>query len=87
MVATKVLDMGQSWIQKTPGKCGGRACIRDTRIPVWSMVNARRLGASDDDLLRYFVTPLTPADVQAAWAYFDKNPDEIEGDIRENEEA
>jgi uncharacterized protein (DUF433 family) len=24
----------QSWIRKTPGVCGGNACIRNTRITV-----------------------------------------------------
>ena len=77
----------QSSIQKTPDVCGGNACIRNTRIPVWSLVVARRLGASDDELLHYFVTPLSPADVQAAWAYYQQHPQEIDMDIRENEEA
>jgi uncharacterized protein (DUF433 family) len=61
--------------------------VRNTRIPVWSMVVARGLGASDSDLLHYFVTPLTPADVEAAWAYYQQNADEIETDIQENENA
>ena len=34
----------QSWVQETPGVCGGRACIRNTRITVWGVVNSRRLG-------------------------------------------
>src|SRR5438309_1674284 len=68
----------RSWIQKTPDVCGGDACIRNTRIPVWSLVAARRLGASDEELLHYFVTPLTPADVQAGWGYYVQHPDEID---------
>jgi uncharacterized protein (DUF433 family) len=87
MASIDVLRTEQSWIRKTPGRCGGRACIRDTRIPVWSLVVARRLGVSDADLLRYFVTPLTPADVEAAWAYYGQHSEEIEADIRENEDA
>jgi hypothetical protein len=31
----------KSWVQKTPGVCGGRACIRNTRITVWGLVNFR----------------------------------------------
>jgi uncharacterized protein (DUF433 family) len=87
MPSFEVLRTEQSWIQKTPGKCGGRACIRNTRIPVWSVVVARQLGVSDAELLHYFVTPLTTADIQAAWAYNDQNPKEIETDIRQNENA
>jgi uncharacterized protein (DUF433 family) len=41
----------QSWVQKTPGVCGGRACIRNTRITVWGVVNSRRLGAADEQIL------------------------------------
>lgn len=85
MPAVEVLRTEQSWIQKTPDVCGGEACIRLTRIPVWSLVRARRLGASDEELLRYFVVPLTPADVQAAWAYYEQHHDEIEEDQRQNE--
>ncbi len=87
MVSTEVLRTEHSWIQKTPEICGGDACIRNTRIPVWSVIAARRLGASDTDLQHHFVTPLTAADVDAASAYFEKNREEIEQEIRLNEEA
>ena len=33
----------KSWVQKTPGLCGGRACIRRTRITVWGLVNSELL--------------------------------------------
>jgi uncharacterized protein (DUF433 family) len=46
MVAVEVLRMQDSWIEKASGKCGGRANIRDTRISVWSVVVAQRLGLS-----------------------------------------
>lgn len=87
MPSVEVLRTEKSWIQKTPGLCGGDACIRNTRTPVWSMVAARRLGVSDEQLLRYFVTPLTADDVEAAWLYYHRHREEIDNDIRENEEA
>jgi uncharacterized protein (DUF433 family) len=87
MASVEVLRTGQSWIQKTPEICGGDACIRDTRVPVWSLVVARRLGVSDQDLLRYFVTPLKSADVEAAWNYYQQHPEEIDSAIRQNQEA
>ena len=31
---------------------GGEPCIVRTRIPVWALVQARQLGASEADLLR-----------------------------------
>ncbi len=38
-------------IQKTPDVMGGEACIRRTRISVWMLVQARKLGISDEQLL------------------------------------
>ena len=29
-------------IQKIPGVCGGHACVRNTRIPVWTLVSLRQ---------------------------------------------
>jgi len=75
-----------SWVRKTPGVCGGDACIRDTRITVWGLVEWRRLGLPDAEILRR-IQGLTPADLEAAWDYFDQHRDEIEQAIRENEEA
>jgi uncharacterized protein (DUF433 family) len=84
---TEVLHTDQSWIQITPDVCGGEACIRNTRTPVWSLVVARRLGVSDAALLHYFVTPLSLADVQAAFAYYEQHPEVIELEIQLNQEA
>ncbi|MBW3584903.1 MAG: DUF433 domain-containing protein [Cyanobacteria bacterium 0813] len=74
-----------SGIQKTPGVCGGDACIRQTRIPVWVLVNARGLGISEAELLEDYPT-LRAADLANAWAYAEAYPDEIDTAIRENEE-
>ena len=73
------------WVQKAPGVCGGRACIRKTRITVWGLVNSRRQGAADDQILRNIVG-LTPEDIQAAFDYYREHPAEIDEDIRENEQ-
>ncbi|MEG4228798.1 DUF433 domain-containing protein [Microcoleus sp. N9_B2] len=75
-----------SGIQNTPGVCGGDACIRQTRIPVWVLVNARRLGISEAELLEDYPT-LRATDLANAWAYAEAYPDEIEIAIREQEEA
>jgi uncharacterized protein (DUF433 family) len=69
---------------KSPDRCGGDACIRDSRIPVWVLVNYRRLGGADADLLRDYPS-LTPADLEAAWQYAAANEEEIDRAIRENE--
>ena len=73
-----------TWVQKTPGVCGGRACIRNTRITVWGLVNSRRLGAADSEILQNIVG-LTPEDLEVAWKYYGEHRDEIDTDIRENE--
>jgi uncharacterized protein (DUF433 family) len=78
------LEIARSWISKQSDRCGGDACVRDTRIPVWVLVNHHRLGGSDADLLRDY-PGLTPADLEAAWQYSAANAEEIDRAIRENE--
>lgn len=75
-----------SRISKDPDRCGGDACIRGHRIPVWVLVNYRRLAGGDADILRAYPS-LSPADLEAAWEYAAANPEEIERAIRENEEG
>lgn len=67
-------------IQKTEGVCGGYACIRNTRIPVWTIISLQYQGADDADLLRNF-PGLTPFDLAAARAYYAANTDEIDGAV------
>lgn len=74
----------KSWVQKTPGVCGGRACIRNTRITVWGLVNSRKFGLPDDRILKNIVG-VTPEDLHAAWDYYREHPTEIDADIRDNE--
>jgi uncharacterized protein (DUF433 family) len=73
-----------SWISKKPDRCGGDACVRDTRITVWGLAVYRRLGMSDAAILNA-VQGLTPADLEAAWEYATANPAEIDRAISENE--
>ena len=73
-------------IESRPGVCGGDPCIVRTRIPVWVLVQARYLGISEADLLRSYPT-LRAEDLTNAWAYSRAHHDEIEQQIRENEEA
>jgi uncharacterized protein (DUF433 family) len=47
---------------------------------------ARQLGSSEADLLRAYPT-LRAQDLVNAWAYVEKHRDELERQIRENEEA
>ncbi|MBI2929537.1 MAG: DUF433 domain-containing protein [Verrucomicrobia bacterium] len=73
-------------IEKTPGVCGGSACVAGTRIPVWGLEEARRLGATEAELLVSYPT-LRAEDLANAWAYVRAHRQEIDGDIRENAEA
>ena len=73
-------------IDMDPGVCGGEACIARTRIPVWLLVRARRLGASEATLLQAYPT-LRAEDLVNAWAYAQLHPTEIEALIDAHEVA
>ncbi len=83
-----VQDLGDTFpgIENKPEVCGGEPCIVRTRIPVWLLVQSRRLGASEADLLRSYPT-LRAEDLATAWAYFRTHQDEILHQIHENEKA
>jgi len=83
-----VRDLGDAFpgIESKPDVCGGEPCIVRTRIPVWVLVQSRRLGISEADLLRSYPT-LRAEDLANAWAYYRTHRDEIQQQIRDNEEA
>ncbi len=66
----------ETCIQHTPDVCGGNACIRETRIPVWTLVSLRSQGATDQELLKDYPS-LTPMDLEAAWDYYKHHKNEI----------
>ena len=83
-----VRDLGDAYpgIEATPGVSGGEPCIVRTRIPVWMLEQARRLGTSEADLLRCYPT-LRAEDLVNAWGYARAHQDEINRQIEENEAA
>ena len=83
-----VRDLGDAFpgIEASPDICGGEPRIVRTRIPVWLLEQARRLGTSEAELLRSYPT-LRADDLTNAWAYVHSHRDEIEQEIRENEAA
>lgn len=83
-----VRDLGDAFpgIESRPDINGGEPCIVRTRIPVWVLVQARQLGASEADLLRGYPT-LRAEDLANAWAYVRVHREEIEQQISENEAA
>jgi uncharacterized protein (DUF433 family) len=73
-----------SWTTNEPNRCGGDACVRDTRNTVWGLEAYRRLAMSDQEILAA-VPGLTAADLKAAWEYVAANPSEIDNAIRHND--
>ncbi len=73
-------------IAKTPGVCGGRACIAGHRIRVMDVVGwHERRGYTVAQIVDMF-PGITRADVHAVLAYYYDNPDEIEADFRKDQE-
>ncbi|MFH1634333.1 MAG: DUF433 domain-containing protein [Chloroflexota bacterium] len=83
-----VRDIGNAFpgIESTPGICGGEPRIVRTRIPIWVLVQFRKLGASEADLLHNYPT-LRAEDLINAWTYYHSHRHEIERQIIENETA
>ena len=83
-----VQDLGENFpcIDINSDICGGDPCIIRTRIPVWVLVRARQLGTKEAEILRYYPS-LRAEDLANAWAYYRAHQDQIEEQIRENEEA
>lgn len=81
-------DLSDSFpgIESNPSICGGEPCIVRTRIPVWLLEQARRLGASEAEILKCYPS-LTAGDLVNAWAYVNAHRVEIDQQIHENEEA
>ncbi len=81
-------DLGDAipGIENTPGVCGGAARIVRTRIPVWTLVQLKNLGASEVTILQSYPT-LRAEDLTNAWAYYRSHRHEIDQQIRENEAA
>jgi uncharacterized protein (DUF433 family) len=73
-------------IAKTPGICGGKACIAGHRIRVMDIVVMHeRAGMSPDEIVDQFPS-ITLADVHAALAYYFDHRDEIEAEFRRERE-
>ena len=81
-------DLGDAFpgIESRPGVCGGEPCITRTRIPVWVLEQARRLGTTEAELLQIYPT-LRAEVIVHAWAYVRSHREEIDQQIRENEEG
>lgn len=83
MTAT-ALGVSKEHITKTPGVCGGKACIAGTRIAVWIIIARLQTGATPDEIATIYQQSLTIGDVHAAIAYYHDNTDEIEAIFESN---
>lgn len=64
----------------------GEPCVVRTRIPIWLLEQARRLGTSEGELLQNYPS-LRAEDLANAWAYVRGHTEEISQQIREHEDA
>ncbi|HEV3022966.1 MAG TPA: DUF433 domain-containing protein [Pirellulales bacterium] len=73
-------------IIKTPGVCGGRACIAGHRIRVVDIVVWHEMRQTPvKDIVEMF-PGITPADVYAALAYYFDNRPEIDRDFQSDQD-
>lgn len=76
-----MISVSKEHITKTPGICGGRACIAGHRIRVMDIVVLHhQRGFSPAQVVEQYPT-ITLADVYAALAYYHDQPEEIEADF------
>jgi uncharacterized protein (DUF433 family) len=73
----RFVSQNDTMIQHTPGVCGGNACIRNTRIPVWTLVSLRSQGAKDHQLLEEYPS-LNQTDLETAWSYYQQHQEDID---------
>jgi uncharacterized protein (DUF433 family) len=77
--------MEATHIVKTPGICGGKACINGHRIRVMDIVVWHEMrNYAAEEIIAMF-PGITLADVYAALTYYFDNREEIEADFAENE--
>jgi len=73
-------------ITKTPGICGGKARIEGHRIRVMDIALLHeRFGLNADEIIGHYPT-LTLSDVHAALAYYFDHIEEIQEEIRNEQE-
>ena len=78
--------MINSWIQKTNGVCGGSACIKNTRIPVWLIISLINQKTPIEELIENYYPSLIEEDIKVVLDYYKYNKEEIDEEIRANDE-
>ncbi len=73
----------QDRISKTPGICGGKACIAGHRVRVLDVVVCHEhQGMTPDEIVSHFPT-ISLGDIHAALAYYFDHIDEVQEEMRE----
>jgi uncharacterized protein (DUF433 family) len=80
-------DVIRRHITKTPGVCGGKACIAGHRIRVMDIVVWHEMRGMCPEEVVYNFPGITLADVHAALAYYFDNRAEVEADFRHEQEV
>lgn len=70
-------------VNKRKEICGGSACLSNTRIPVWLVIERLQAKYSISHILAEYPS-LTIADIASAKFYYEFNQDEINAEIRED---
>ena len=82
---TTALSVSKEHITKTPGVCGGKACIAGHRIRVMDIVASHvHRGMKPSEILDEY-PGITMADVFAALAYYHDHRDEVDADFQRDE--
>lgn len=80
-----MISVSVEHITKTPGFCGGKACIAGHRIRVLDIAIYHDDGRTPAEIVEMFPS-ITEADVHAAIAYYLDHREEIEEDLRRGRE-
>lgn len=83
-MATAKASVSYPHVTKTPGVCGGKACIDGARIRVNNVVFLHKDGANDAKILEAY-PELTLAQIHAALAYYYANREEIDAELAADE--
>lgn len=73
--------METTHITKTPGVCGGKACIKGHRIRVMDIVVWHEMHNNSAQEIVEMFPGITLADVYAALAYYYDNREEVDNDF------
>jgi uncharacterized protein (DUF433 family) len=74
-------------ITQDPEVRAGKACIEGTRIAVVDIVLLHKRGYRPEEMLDYYMRPLTLAQVHSALAYYYDHPDEVDRYFEESHQA